>query len=498
MCLGANMLLYTTGYLSSYMAHCSRLLKPGTNSKRIHRTKRFFFGSAEKLQGADTLIRKRHRKALERKQAKSKGTSRDSAPALAPSSHSFFSKHLNAYVTCHPGLEPFLSQELNLLGIGHSIEPIRYRLKLDSPRVSDLFRCHLFLGTASHIQVSCGEDFGARGWPELQRKVERIPWNDILHSGIHLETKVSARKSKLYHTAAIQERIESSIYKVLGRHVGTTAAMKKRSSIDIVTLQVVVQHDRVQFYLSSSADPLHRRQYRFETGKAPLREDLAYAFLWSAGLRPAYFEQPSARKYDAVFDPFCGAGTVAIEAAGMMAGMPPGRLLPAPFQGSTLHDPQEWNSLVNNAIQKASTDLSDKVLVSASDRDAGCYQATISNSNRAGLIDVIQVSKCAFSSHPWFEKPLEAPRKLLIASNLPFGKRTTVRTKKKDIHPLLPMYQKLSSHLNRLSENGCRYTAIFLTDDPTMLKRSGINNKTSTQFKINHGGVPVYASAITD
>lgn len=457
-----------------------------------------FFSSAEKLQADnDTIVRERARKASARKQAKSKDTSREAihTPLAAPNDPSFSSGNLNAYVTCHPGLEPFLSQELNLLGIGHSVEPMRHRVRLNSPSASDLFRCHLFLGTASQILVSCGEDFGARGWPELQRKVERIPWREILQNNVQLMTKVSATKSKLYHRTAIQERIDASIYKVLGRDVQTKDSVNASTSGNSVALQAIVQHDRVQFYLSSSVDALHRRRYRLETGKAPLREDLAYAFLWNAGLRPVYYETPNAWKYDAVLDPFCGAGTVAIEAAGMLTGLPPGRLLPEPFLGSTLHNPKVWSNLVSAATRKARVD---KVLVSASDRDAGSYRATISNTNRAGLIDVLQVSQCAFSSHPWLENPLEAPQKLLIASNLPFGRRTTVRTNKARVPPLLPMFQKLSGLLNKLSENGCSHSATLLTDDPTTLMRSGLRGKSSSQFKIKHGGIPVFAWTTED
>jgi putative N6-adenine-specific DNA methylase len=406
--------------------------------------------------------------------------------------HPFPPHQMDVYLSCHPQLEAFLSQELRLLGIEHVVKG--RGVELISPTPQDLLRCCLYLGTASQVLIRCGNGFLARGLAELKRKVQKMPWSEIFQENVVLNTKVTSSKSRLYHTGAIQDRIESAIYEALGQEKGDDVARNGA----VVNLHAHVFRDRLQLSIESSGSPLHQRQYRLETGKAPLREDLAYAFLWSGGLRPSHLE-PS-QKFQAILDVFCGSGTVAIEAASMVNGLPPGRLREAPFRGTYLHDPKEWDRMRVSAMHK-SHKPTDIASVSASDRDSGVIVgAAHSNATRAGVVDAMEFLNCAFSSHPWLESPSQAPQRLLIASNLPFGRRTTTKKNEESsqVHHLLPMYQKLAHHLNQLSDSGCQYTAIFLTDDPSLLQRSGIRDKVSIAFKTDHGGIPVTTMVVSN
>ena len=411
---------------------------------------------------------------------------------------------IDAVVVCHPGLDSFLSQELELLGIEHSMES-ETEVKLHSANASDLLRCHLYLGTASQILLRCGPDFHARGWPELIRKVQRIPWTDILEPQARLSTKVTSINSKLFHTGAIQERIESAIHKVLGKEDVPSERLDGEDSHKPavnqeggVRLLARVHNDRVRLYLSSSPSPLHQRQYRLATGKAPLREDLAYALLWSTGLRPLYFQKESST-HGALLDPLCGSGTIAIEAAAMMGGLPPGRLHSMPFQGTCLYKSnEEWEQMIASAVEQSVVN-SGRVSVSASDRDAGVIVGAKSNASRAGVEKVVDFRRCAFSAHPWFEKPSTAPNGILVVSNLPFGQRLSFKKPMSEgqFSHLLPMYQKLANNLNNLAGAGCAYTAVFLTNNPRLIMRSGVQGKVTTLFKMNHGGIPVIAVKVS-
>jgi putative N6-adenine-specific DNA methylase len=104
------------------------------------------------------------------------------------------------------------------------------------------------------------------------------------------------------------------------------------------TVRIAVRFvdDVATISLDTSATPLHRRGYRLDGAKAPLREDIAFAVLQAAGFR----------KGMALLDPFCGSGTIAIEAACIAAGLPPGRLRPAPLQGFAFADAAEWQKLL--------------------------------------------------------------------------------------------------------------------------------------------------------
>lgn len=420
---------------------------------------------------------------------------------------------LDAFVVCHPGLEPYLSQELSALGLEHKVAV--GGAQLEAPTSDDLMDCHLHLGTASQVLLRCGEPFTARGLSELKRKVEKLPWNEILRDDVELKLRVSSSKSLLLHSTAIRDRVVQGIYKVLGREVpetsgddGTTGKDSSTDNSDAtpefdhrIPMTVRVSRDRVQISLESSVLPMHKRGYRVETGKAPLREDLAYAFLMSAGWTP-----PSPKRrpreghvapYQGLLDPFCGSGTIPIEAAGMASGLPPGRLLHAPFPGTHLNSPTTWKKLVAKAMQKsAQTDTSD-IRIAASDRDKGALEITKSNAVRAGVLGMIDIQHGAFTASSWLENPETAPERLLLASNLPFGRRVSPLGSKSRIKQFLPLHQTLAKRLGKLKEAGRDYTAVLLTDDPLVVRKGGYPNDLFIKFKTNHGGIKVSAMLTT-
>jgi putative N6-adenine-specific DNA methylase len=401
---------------------------------------------------------------------------------------------LNTFIVCHPGLEPYLSQELSALGLQHTAAV--GGAQLTHPATSeDLLNCHLYLGTATQVLIRCGDTFAARGLPELRRKVEKLPWNEILRDDVQLKIRVSSSKSLLMHSTAIRDRVVEGIYGVLGREVPDAKELEETSE-NAVPLTVRVSRDRVQISIDSSLTPMHQRGYRLETGKAPLREDLAYAFLLAAGWKPLPIhgrqDSQEASMYNAFLDPFCGSGTIPIEAASMASGLPPGRLLSAPFRGTHLHDPDSWEKLVMKALKK-SAGIESTVQISASDRDKGGLEITKSNAKRAGVLGMIDVQHCAFSGHPWLEDAANTPDRMLMAANLPFGRRVSPLGSKDRIKQFLPLHQTLATRFGDLSDAGRQFTAILLTDDPVLVRRGGYKTGLNIKFSTKHGGIPVSA-----
>jgi len=447
-------------------------------------------------------------------------------PQASTSDPSQFPPHkISAYIACHKGLEPFMKQELELLGIPHTMHKNYGAHLLHKPTAEDLMRCHLYLGTASHVFLRCGEAFSARALGELRRKVQAMPWKNILdlkggrRQPPKFKVKVSSAKSRLLHSTAIRDQMLSGIYASLGfaelaekqkDHTKSKSEKEKDMGFgegdddgdeDAVRLTIHFYRDKAQIAIDTSATPLHRRGYRLETCKAPLREDLTFALLMSAGWQPAYtissrLHSSSQRpKYTSFIDPFCGSGTLAIEAASMASGLPPGRLRPAPLGGTKLYDKKKWESLVVEAMSHSAALDSANLKICASDRDKGAVRATQSNAERAGVRDLIETQDCAFSRHPWLENPVNAPDNLLIAANLPFGRRLkTVHNKKRNNknNPALPMYQRVATHCNSFAETGKNVGAIFLTDAPDLFK--AVNDgaqKLNTAISTKHGGIPV-------
>jgi len=453
-------------------------------------------------------------------------TKKEKGPATLPPKTSDQSRfppdRLSAYISCQDGLEPFLKQELDMLGIAHKMHKT-YGAHLSHPSVEDLMRCHLFLGTASNIFLRCGDPFTARALGELSRKVQAMPWKNILDyddvdQPPKFKVKVKSSKSRLLHTTAIRDHLLSGIYASLGfaEHAQKQKDLKKNSKNEkqashdddeeeddddgtAVRLTIHFFRDKAQIAIDTSATPLHRRAYRLASGKAPLREDLAFAFLFSAGWRPVYAlsdkqqQLVSQPKFTSFIDPFCGSGTLAIEAAAMASGLPPGRLRPAPLAGTTLYDPEGWEKLVMQAMQRSAAIDSSAIKVCASDRDRGAVESTKSNAQRAGVLGLIETKDCAFSKHPWLEKPADAPENLLLAGNLPFGRRLKVPLHKRNHkkNPLLPLYQSIATHLDSFGDAGKQLTAMFLSDEPVLFGVTGCAQKFDTAFSTKHGGIKV-------
>ena len=464
---------------------------------------------------------------------------------------------MTVLVSCLPGLESVLSQELTALNLNHEVISCGAKMNLSSSKetyvISEtnlrstvgmaesssdiLMKCHLFLGSATNILIQCGNPFNARGLAELRRKTALLPWKDILDdqtTTISLRnSRVVASKSKLYHTGAILERIVSGIYDALGRtsessSTPSTEEISNESTAGTrndagtsIPLDIRVVRDEVFISLNTSSTPLYNRGYRGETAKAPLRADLAFALLQCSGWHPVYYDNIPRNdhiKSTILLDPFCGSGTIAIEAAAMAAGLPPGRLRPPPLAGTRIYNPMGWAALVEDACRYPSTpntnsDGADYAVVSASDRDEGAVSATKENARRAGVLAMMDVQCTVFSGHPLLsvvtattaDEQVEKPRtdrRLLVVSNLPFGKRLSPspRSKHHDdsvsssaSDPFLNLYQTLGHRINKLVQSGQDVEAMFLGNDPNLIRRIDVRGGFKTKFKSVHGGINVFA-----
>jgi putative N6-adenine-specific DNA methylase len=367
---------------------------------------------------------------------------------------------LSLFAACLPGLEPLLADELRALGAAPAPAAGGVAFAGD---VALLRRAHLWLGTASHLLLRCAE-FPCRALGELQRKAALLPWRDWLDPRAPFAVRATARGSRMYHTGAIEERLHLAIAQALG-----VAAPPAKPPADAIAIAARVHDDVVTLSLDTSRTPLHRRGYRLDGSKAPLREDLAFALLRAAG-----FERGRA-----LLDPFCGSGTIAIEGAALAAGLPPGRLRPPPLQGTALADDAAWQALLA-ALPPPPTAPLDGSPIAASDRDAGAVGATQSNAARAGLAAAITATPCAVSAQPWFASGA-APAAGLLATNPPFGKRVSGGD-------LGSLYQTLG-HRARLL--GGQWTCAILAHDPRLARRTGLPLQVA--WSTRHGGLSVAA-----
>lgn len=326
------------------------------------------------------------------------------------------------FAVCAPGLEPFTANELHALGFD-AIRPepggVAFR---GGPEAVP--RANLWLRTATRVLVRLGE-FHARDFEQLRKRASRLPFENALAPGAAVRITAASSHSRLRHTGAIAQRVRLAIGDRLGREApaapheadandGETegkAAKPSRSKLqtneaqtNVPLVLVRIVHDRCLVSLDSSGALLHQRGWRKLAGKAPLRETLGAALLLASGWDAA---SPLA-------DPFCGSGTLAIEAALLARKLAPGRGREFAFMHWPGFDAARFAAMLAQADAAA---LATAPAIGASDRDAGAIEAARANADAAGVALDVAFACRAISD---FEPP---PGTGWIVSNPPYGVR---------------------------------------------------------------------------
>jgi putative N6-adenine-specific DNA methylase len=184
---------------------------------------------------------------------------------------------LALYAVTAPGLESLTAAELRQLGIeAMGVEPggVAFRGTL-----ADVARANLWLRTPSRILLRLGT-FHVRALGELERKAGQLPWREWLAADRPLTVRATCRKSRLFHQGAVAERVIAASGR---RPAEATLAPDEKEGATAQLVVVRLLRDEATISLDSSGALLHRRGYRVETAKAPLRETLAAALLLASG-----------------------------------------------------------------------------------------------------------------------------------------------------------------------------------------------------------------------
>lgn len=377
------------------------------------------------------------------------------------------------FATTAPGLDGLAAQELSALGIrvdgpgsaaGDWEQPGE-----DSgggvPFTGDLaalYRANLHLRTASRVLVRLGS-FYAADFPTLRKRAGSLGWERFLVPGQPVALHVTCHKSRLYHSGAVAERVLAGIGDRLGKPSPIAKTDPTAPPAQIPPQMVVVRlvHDHCTVSVDSSGALLHRRGYRQATAKAPLRETLAAAILMASGWDAA----------SPLLDPFCGSGTVAIEAALLALGIPPGVQRAFAFMHWPGYDPAQWRALIDDSLPHP---LADCPPIQASDRDAGAIAIAQANAGRAGVLECIQFTCQAVSA----VTPPEGPG--WMVTNPPYGLRVSAT---KDLRNL---YAQLGNVLRAKCPG---WQVAILCNDLKLLGQTGL--RLDTSFSMVNGGVSV-------
>lgn len=329
--------------------------------------------------------------------------------------------HLIAATTF--GLEAVVSRELKQLGYDkQSTEDGKVTFEADASAIA---RANLWLRSAERVLVQVGQ-FAATDFGELFDRTKALPWEEWLPENAYFPVEGRSVRSQLHSTPDCQAIVKKAIVERLKQHYHKVWFEENGPTY---TIEVALLKDRATLTIDTTGPGLHKRGYRKLVGEAPLKETLAAALIqlsyWNSGRM--------------LLDPFCGSGTIPIEAALLGRKLAPG--LHRTFAS------EEWPTVPAETWQQARDEARDIALpklegaIVGSDIDAEAIKLARHHSMLAGVADDIQFENRDFARVTTDELQ---PYGCLIA-NPPYGERLG------ELAEAEALYQRLGTFCQRLN-----------------------------------------------
>ena len=301
-------------------------------------------------------------------------------------------------VPCLFGLEGLVGDELRRMDLdGVQVENGRVRFRGDERAMAK-----------ANLNLRCGErvllhlaSFRAESFEELFQGVLRAPLGDYIPKNGSFPVKGHCLNSKLHSVPDCQAIVKKAAARNLGEKYGVNWLPEDG---ELYQLQFAIMNDQAELYLDTSGAGLHKRGYRAQGNAAPLRETLA------AGL----VTLTHYRGRDFIWDPFCGSGTIPIEAAYIALNRAPGLMRGFAAEKFPWAGPELWRQVRTEAMDK---EFRGQYRILGSDNDPKCISLAMSNARKAGVGKVIE-----FKDGDATKVDLPAQEGVLIA-NPPYGQR---------------------------------------------------------------------------
>ena len=324
---------------------------------------------------------------------------------------------MNLVAACAFGLESVVKWELKDLGFeSRVVSPGRVGFKGDWDAVA---KTNLWLRSADRVLIQLAQ-FEASDFDDIFETLKQFDWSEWLPADASFPVTGRSRHSKLTSVPAVQRTAKKAIVEaMLKQHgCGQLPESGPEYSLDIALL-----NDHATVTLDTTGPSLHKRGYRTSYGEAPIKETLAAAMVMLSVWNP---DRP-------LIDPFCGSGTIAIEAALIGRGIPPGKNRTFSWQDWSQTRSISALGFVMNRQQRGT-----ELQISATDIDATVLKLARRNAERAGVEADIH-----FQQKPFEE--LRSKRKYgCIITNPPYGERLG------DERRLMPLYRSIPAVLQRL------------------------------------------------
>ena len=370
---------------------------------------------------------------------------------------------LDWFAIVAPGLEPFALAEAQALGLGARLEAGGVAWTGDAR--SGLL-ANAALRIASRVVVRLAS-FEARSFAELERHARRIAWGNVLRPGDAVRFRVTCKKSKLYHSDAVAQRLADAVMRVVpgvraeGGSVSEDEIEEDEADVGLIVVRLM--RDECTVSADSSGALLHRRGYRLATAKAPLRETIAAGLLAASGWDGT----------SPLVDPLCGSGTIPIEAALLAR-----RIVPGAHRRFAM---ERWPTVPSLLGDQVRAELGERatdraaVTIVGSDRDAGGIAAATSNAERAHVSGDV-----ALAVRPLSAAQFPGGLRGWVVTNPPYGVRVG------DAERVRDLWAQLGNVLRDLAPG---WRIALLSPDAALERQLRIPLRAAAS--LSNGGIPV-------
>lgn len=310
--------------------------------------------------------------------------------------------YLPLIATAAFGLEGVVARELK--DLGYESQEVENGRVLFAADLAAIPRLNLWLRTADRLQLLVGE-FTAGSFDELFEKTKALAWENWIPLDGEFPVTGKSVKSKLYSVPDCQAIVKKAVVERLKQKHRVQWFQETGPRYPI---QVSLLKDRAALTIDTSGPGLHKRGYRSRGGPAPLKETLAAALVLLSHWRPQRL----------LLDPFCGSGTILIEAAMIGDNIAPG--LTRSFAAENW---PQLSALWRVARREASAAIEDNPLkLQGSDIDDGAVALARANADNAGVGDKIHFQRRELA------QVSSAVKYGCLITNPPYGERLEAAT----------------------------------------------------------------------
>src|SRR5690625_789292 len=297
------------------------------------------------------------------------------------------------------GLEAVVAKEVRQLGYDPVVE--NGKISFTAP-ISAIPRCNLWLRVADRVKIVIGEE-KVETFDELFEMTKALSWEKFISEDGKFPVTGKSHKSKLFSVSDCQAIVKKAIAERLKLKHGVASKMPETGAL--YKVEVSILKDIATLTIDTSGEGLHKRGYRIGQGEAPLKETLAAALVLLTNWKAE----------NLLIDPFCGSGTIPIEAALIGQNIAPGFNRDFVSQAWAFVEQKYWDDAFEEAENLANYEQPLKII--GSDIDHRMINIAKTNALEAGLADLIQFKQMNVKDLTLKEK------NGYLVSNPPYGER---------------------------------------------------------------------------